>query len=191
LTVPEKLGSITAIDGAVLPMLQLHRLLSVAQPPEEQLEVSEVNLLTFGVDKSMLQEAGYRLDCQLLQEPQGLPLPRGVIIGLKKKVVVVRTVKIRGVSRSVAFIVDTGAPVTFIAVETLNAFGIGLEQLTCTFVQGSILTDTGRSVLLEVQIFAPDGPHNDLNILGMDYMLECNAQLHMQREQQAVAFVTE
>lgn len=176
--VPDRAGDLQVerMENVLLPILDLHRLISRAQTMEDQLEFSELDLMNFSVDKRDLQQAAADLGCQHLAAPTSIATPPpacGVILGPKKRVVVVRTVTIRDVVRNVAFVLDPGCRCTSVCHETINAFGLDPKNVRTNYARGSILAGSEQQVVLELQLFAPGGPHHDLNGLGMDYLLAC------------------
>jgi hypothetical protein len=91
----------------------------------------------------------------------------------------VRTVFLRGRTRSVTFIVDTGSPATFLCHDTLEAFDIDPDSVPEPAVRGTLLSGRGKEVVLNLGICQLDGPCHDINVLGMDYMTKCDVGIQV------------
>ena len=165
--IPDKSYDLSIVDSVLVPILELHRAIFAAQPVEDQLEPSEVDMLTFGITAADLKQTAKDLGCGHLCKPSGPQPEEGRIVGIKDRILVVRTVRIREVSLSVAFLVDTGAPVTFVCAETLRAFGIDIEAQSGNNVRGEV----EGGVVLNLYFLDPRG------ILGMDYLQRVDATL--------------
>jgi hypothetical protein len=172
-SLPDKSSDLSIVDSALIPLLELHRALFVAQPIEDQIEPSEMDLLTFGITEADLRMTAEELGCQHLGPPTGPQPEEGRVVGIKERIIVVRTIKIRRKTLSVTFILDTGAPVSFVCDDTLRAFGIDMQTQPGNYVHGEVEGGVG----LDLYFLDPRGDKGDLNILGMDYMLRVDASL--------------
>ena len=118
-SLPDKSSDLSIVDSALIPpLLELHRASFVAQPIEDQIEPSEMDLLTFGITEADLRLTAEELGCQHLGPPTGPQPEEGRVVGIKERIIVVRTIKIRRKTLSVTFILDTGAPVSFVCDDT-------------------------------------------------------------------------
>lgn len=190
LQVPDQGNELSAIDAVLMPLVELHRVFALQQPFEDQLQHTEADLLVYGVTEVDLAETAQELGCTHLAEPCDLPPDRGLVVGGKDRLLVVRTVKIRNVARSVTFIVDTGSPATFVCHGTLRAFGIDPAGIVQPSVRGGILSGQGSENVLDLVIFDSDGPYNDINVLGMDYMMRCDVGIQVRSKLREATFVT-
>lgn len=132
-----------------------------------------MDLLTFGITEADLRQTAEELGCQHLGPPTGPQPDEGRVVSIKQRVIVVRTIKIRGKALSVAFILDTGAPVSFVCDRTVSAFGINMQTQPGNYVHGEVEGGVG----LDLYFLDPNGDKRDLNVLGMDYMLRVDASL--------------
>ena len=171
--IPDHSSQLSEIYAVLVPLLELHRAVHIAQPVEEQLEPSELDLLDFGVTQADFVRVAEELGTVYLSESSKAEPTKGLVVGVKKRIVVVRNITIKRKTLSVAFVLDTGAPVSWIRHETLRAFGVDPELAAANYVRGTF----GGTLSLDLYLLDPTGIHKELNILGMDYMLETNARL--------------
>ena len=142
--------------------------------------------LSFGITKADLDKAASDLNCKYLGETSGSQPTSGFIYGIQNRLLIIRNVKILSKTLSVTFILDTVAPVTYISYHTARAFGVdpmthGVNRVRATF-EGD--------VTLEVYFFDPTGPHNDLNVLGMDYMKAMNCEVKINGRARTITLIT-
>jgi hypothetical protein len=102
----------------------------------------------------------------------------------------VRNVSLRGRTRSVTFIVDTGSPATFLCRDTLEAFDIDPDGVPEPAVRGTLLSGRGEELVLNLVIFQLDGPYHDINVLGMDYMMKCDVGIQVNSRTLEAAFTS-
>ena len=182
---PYEDDALSAIDSVLVPLLQLHRVVAASQPIEEQLERSELDLLTYGVSSVDLYntagELGHtHLGKIQLDDMPGLPMKKGLIVGPKSRILVPRVLQIKQQVRCVVFFVDIGSPWTCVCHETLRGFGIDPDQLVREKkVRAKLASDGGNMFPFELVILSPEGNHNDLNVLGMDYLMKCGGELRV------------
>lgn len=171
--IPDKSSDLSVVDSA-LPLMKLHRAIFLAQPIEEQLEPSEADLLTFGITAADLRQTAVDLGCIHLGDPNGSSQPDiCVVVGAKKRILVIRNIQFRRVTRSVTFILDTGAPVSYVCKDTLSAFGFDMASQSSNHIKAEVQ----GGVALDLYFLSPEGDKWDLNVLGMDYLQRVNAIL--------------
>mmetsp|Transcript_29277 Transcript_29277/g.86630 ORF Transcript_29277/g.86630 Transcript_29277/m.86630 type:complete len:200 (-) Transcript_29277:837-1436(-) len=135
---PDRSSDLSVVDSALIPLLKLHRALFIAQPVEDQIEPSEVDLLTFSISEADLVQTAEELGCPHLCPPTGPQPEEGRVVSIKQRIIVVPTIKIQGKTLSVSFILDTGAPVSFVCEQTLRAFGINMKAQPSNYVRGEV-----------------------------------------------------
>eukprot|EP00798_Chlamydomonas_sp_ICE-L_P019732 gene19732-26424_t len=106
-TIPDKSSQLSEIDSVLMPLLELHRALFIAQPVEEQLEPSELDLLSFGVTVADFEGTAEELGCSYLSPPSSTEPSKGLVVGIKDRIIVVQNVTILRTTLSVAFILGT------------------------------------------------------------------------------------
>lgn len=133
LGVAAKCSSLSSLDAVLTPLLELRCAIFLAQPIEDQMEPSELDLVTFGITAADLHQVAFDLGCAHLQSPQeSQSQPNGgCVVGPKKRILVVRYITICGVTRCVTFLLDTGALASMNCAESLAA---GAVQLMSMFV---------------------------------------------------------
>ena len=97
----------------------------------------------------------------------------GLIVGTKKRSLVPRTVTLRNITCTVMFLLDHGAPVTYVCHRTLAEFGLSSKQLEAQ--SGNSVRGSLQGLGQTLYILDPEGPHHDLNSLGMDYLMKVDA----------------
>ena len=146
------------------PLLHLHRATYLEKPVEEQLEPTELDLLSFDLTLPDLEYAAQELGhTHLGPIDPNVSIDTGCVVGIKKRMLVPRAVTIKDKTLVVMFMLDTSAPVTSVCHHTLRAFDVSPQ--TRNNLRGSIRLG------MTMYINDPEGVHQDMNILGMDYMM--------------------
>ena len=188
--IADKDEQLSVVDKALMPLLQLHRIAFQTSSVDEQLEPSELDLLSFGVSEQDLFDTADAVgETHLGEVPYGTDATsRGLITGPKRRILVQRTVTIRRITRTVVFLVDTGGPATWVCHRTLAEFGLNSEQLQAqasNYVRGE-----NQGIGLSLYVLDPHGAHHDLNILGMDYLMKVDAHIKINGQKEEVELVT-
>lgn len=170
-TLPDKSRDLLKIDAVLVPMMQLRQVAYLAQSVELDLLSCED-----------LETAASELNCRHLGEPAGPQPMGGLIYGVKNWMLIIRSVQIRTKTRSIMFILDTGATVTYIYYDTARAFSIDPEAPGVQHIHANFM----RNVTLDMYFFDPNGPHNELNVLGMDNMMATDCKVEVNKWQRTV-----
>ena len=129
--IPDRDEQLSYVDKALLPLLQLHRVAYQKSSVEQQLEPSELDLLSFGITEADLFSTAEALGVQHLGNVpvDEMATGNGLIVGTKRRLLVPRTLTLNNITCTVMFLLDNGAPVTYVCHRTLAKFGLSSKQL--------------------------------------------------------------
>ena len=174
------------LDNLIIPLWRIQRQMDYHGPLElpESLTVGFFDVYVTDVTpKSLPKEISDDMGVQNLSPTdKSMHWPIiGKVWGIRRRIMFTLPVTIRGKSILAHFLFDTGGPATFIARDTLNAFGmqehlLGSEnvRINGVVVPGILLSDS------------QDSHFKGINLLGMDYLFRVNAMLSIDmKEMQA------
>lgn len=97
----------------------------------------------------------------------------GIIWGSHRKLFIHLTVKRGNNNRNIIFLIDTGAPFTYLCKEALQSLGIVVDNInSSTSINMSV---SGYKMLV---FMSPEDSHfNDINLLGSDFLALSNSIL--------------
>ena len=90
----------------------------------------------------------------------------GIIWGLHNRLFVPLVVRRRDSYKKVHFLVDTGAPRTYLSKEVLTSFGISTDNITSS----TTIAITINAINIAVTMSPTDGHFSDINLLGVDFL---------------------
>jgi hypothetical protein len=96
----------------------------------------------------------------------------GIVFGVYNRLFGVMTIKMRGKAKNAIFLVDTGAPRTYISDDLLQSYKMSITDET----ELLLIELNKRQIMVGMSPFRSN--HRDLNILGTDYLRLYRAQLY-------------
>ena len=157
------------IDNVLISLLELNRVMPIDADVNRYIPASAFEIILSDIHDSDIYAIQSELGVSNMSHAENeLSFPvHGLIYGTNLRLCVALSVKKRDVCKNVIFLIDTGSPYTFLAIDTLACIGFdeNIPNATNVSVNG-----------VSISVSPSHGHFANINLLGQNYMQAAGIQ---------------